>query len=478
VVSGEESVGTTWANSYAYSAGRVAYPTDVAALQGLVRSAAPHTDVSARSLRALGSRHSFTDVADSMRGGTLVSVERFDPNLVIDGAARTATFAAGWRYGELSRALHEQGWALHNMASLPHISVAGAVSTSTHGSGDGNGTLASSVRAIEFVNGLGEVVRLRQGVDPDFEGAVVSMGCLGILTRLTLAIEPTFSIRQDVYDHVRWTQVLQHFDAMTTAAYSVSMFTTWGSDDSCKDEDDEMGMLWLKSRVDRAHSTSHAHPPDELFGARRETLDRHPVRGVCSSSTTPQVGVAGPWSERLSHFRLEFTPSAGEELQSEYMLPRANALRAIAALRSLKERIKPLLFVSEIRIMRADKLWLSSAYAASKDDPFAAGAVAFHFTWKPLPVEVRALLPAIEAALLPLGARPHWGKLFLAGPSSLRAAYPRWDAFRSLVLKHDPQGLFRNEWTASKLGLSPLVGGEQKVERASSMAATQQRARL
>jgi xylitol oxidase len=358
-----------------------------------------------------------------------VSLAGIDPDVVIDADAGTVTVGAGARYGDLAPLLHERGWALHNLASLPHISIAGAVATGTHGSGDANGTLAAAVSGLELVTATGELLRLRRG-DPDFDGAVVSLGALGIVTRVTLDIQPTFDVRQDLYDDLEWTALLSHFDEVTGSAYSVSLFTDWLGD--------TIGTAWLKSRADAAA------PPARLLGAARQVVERHMLPDQPASNVTTQGGVVGPWSDRLAHFKLGFTPSNGDELQSEYLVPRRNAVAAIEAVRALGPRIAPLLLITELRTMAADSLWLSGAYGE--------GAVGIHFTWKPLGAEVTALLPTIEEALLPLGARPHWGKVFTATRTQLEPQYPRLADFRALRDRLDPERKFGNAYLERTIG--------------------------
>jgi alditol oxidase len=420
----DQPAGQNWAQSHSFAALTVRRPQNASELRELILAGGP--------LRALGSRHSFTDLADT--AGRLVSLDRFEPDLVIDEDARIASFSPGVRYGDLATGLQARGWALHNLASLPHISVAGAVATGTHGSGDHNGNLSTAASAIEFLDGRGELIRLSRA-DPDFDGSVVSLGALGIVTRLSLDIEPTFDVRQDLYNDLPWEAVLEHFDRVTSSAYSVSLFTDWLGE--------SVGVAWLKSRIDAPA------PPEDLFGAHRRKIDQHMLPGQPASNTTTQGGIAGPWNERLAHFKLGFTPSNGDELQSEYLVPRRNILPALAAMRELGPRIAPLLLITELRTMTADRLWLSGAYETD--------AVGIHFTWKKLPTEVGDLLPEIEAALLPLGARPHWGKVFAAGVDRLEPLYPHFNDFRELAAKYDPDGLFRNDFLSRKLGLqSPL----------------------
>jgi xylitol oxidase len=403
-----------WAGNYEYQAHTLEHPTSLAELQRVVAGA--------DRISALGSRHSFNDIADSP--ATLVSLDVIDPGVEIDETALTVTISAGVRYGVLAEHLQRRGFAVHNLASLPHISVGGAIATATHGSGDANGNLSTAVVGLEMVTASGEVLRLAKG-DTDFDGFVVGLGALGVVHRVTLRIEPSFDVRQDVFTDVPWDAVLADYDAATSSAYSVSLFTDWAGD--------TIGQAWLKSRMD---STSAV--PAEFYGGTAADRAYHPVPGVAADHCTQQLGVPGPWSDRLAHFRLAFTPSNGEELQTEYLVGREHAVEAIQAVRALAPRISPLLLVSEVRSMAADELWLSNNYQRA--------GIGLHFTWKPMQPEVEALLPELEAALIPLGARPHWGKLFSAGAAELAPLYPRFDDFRALAGRMDPAGKFRNAY--------------------------------
>jgi len=351
---------TNWAGNYRYGARSIAHPESVEQVQEAVASA--------DHIRALGTRHSFNDLADTT--GDLISVAGLPQTVEIDADARTVRAAAGMRYGDLAIQLEEAGWALDNLASLPHISIAGATATGTHGSGDGNGNLSSDVAAIEFVNGTGELVTLRRG-DTDFAGAVVNVGALGVATAVTLDIKPTFQLGQRVFTDLPWSQVLADFDAVTSSAYSVSLFTNWRGD--------TVSQAWLKSVVADGgadaprRSGALASDADEFFGGRAATEPVHMLPGISPVNCTQQLGVPGPWHERLPHFRLAFTPSNGEEIQSEYLMDRRHAPAAIEALRSLGEVISPVLQITEIRTMAGDDLWLSEASGAD--------TVALHFTW-------------------------------------------------------------------------------------------------
>ncbi|KAA1424877.1 FAD-binding protein [Mumia zhuanghuii] len=400
--------GRNWAETHTYEAAALHRPAGVDELRRLV-AAAPR-------IRALGTRHAFHDLADSP--GVLVSLDAIPADVVVDPDARTATVGAGMRYGDLAPVLHDAGWALGAMASLPHISVAGAVATGTHGSGDRIPTLSDAVVALELVGPDGDLVTLREG-DPDFAGAVVSLGALGIVTRVTLRVEPAYDVHQFVRNAVPWETVLGDFDAISSAADSVSLFTRWGTD--------VVDQVWMKSR--------RPTEPSVPWGAAA-TADQHPILGIDPVHATVQGGVGGPWFERLPHFRMGFTPSVGAEIQAEYLLPRDRAAEAFAALRTIGARIDPLLQVTEIRTMPGDDLWLSPSYGRD--------TVAIHFTLVREPDAVRRLLPEVEGALAPYAARPHWGKWFTLGRGALGELYPRLPDFVRLAGRLDPEGCFRN----------------------------------
>jgi xylitol oxidase len=397
-----------WAGNHVFTARSIVHPESLDEVRRLVRSCA--------RVRALGSRHSFTDVADTT--GTLVSLDRLPADTRIDPQSRTVEVGAAVRYGALASELHDQGWALANLASLPHISVAGAVATGTHGSGAGNQSLSAAVQAVELVGAAGDV-RVIRGGEADFDGAVVSLGALGVVTRVTLAVEPTFDVWQRVFTGLPWSAVDSDLEAVMGAAYSVSLFTRWGGDD--------VDQVWVKSREPL---------PGVLFGAVASDVPLHMLAGADVAAVTEQSGEPGPWFERLPHFRMAFTPSRGEELQSEYLLPRSHGAEAIRRLRGLADVLAPVLQVSEIRTVAADDLWLSGAYGRD--------SIAVHFTWQRDVPAVYDLLPRIEDVLRDLSPRPHWGKCFTTSADDLRTLYPRFADFVALRDRLDPDRRFGN----------------------------------
>lgn len=388
-----------WAGNVAYSAREVARPRSIARLQALVADR--------DRVRALGSRHSFSEVADGP--GTLVSLEELEDEITISG--QQVTVPAATRYGVLAEFLQSHGLALPNMASLPHISVAGAVATATHGSGDELGCLSTSVAGLELVTASGGLRTVWRG-DPEFAGSVVALGGLGVVTRLTLNVRPAFEVRQQVYVDVPWPAVVDELDSVFASGYSVSVFTDWAGP----------AQVWVKSLDEVTLPFKPAEGPV------------HMLAGESVAAVTEQGGVPGPWLDRLPHFRLGHKPSAGAELQSEYLLPRESAVTALARLRSMAARITPLLQISELRTVAADNLWLSPA--GGRD------VLGVHFTWKLDVPGVTAVLPEVEEALLPLGARPHWGKVFHT--RDVAPLYPQWTDFAELRSHHDPKGKFTN----------------------------------
>lgn len=407
---------SNWAGNYQYSAPRLHYPETVEQVQELVSRG--------RKLKVLGSRHSFNSIADSTED--LISLEQLDQSMTIDRERHTVTVNGGVKYGQLTQHLHREGFALHNLASLPHISIAGACATATHGSGINNGNLATAVSAIEIITANGELVVLsREQHGEQFRGAAVGLGGLGAVTKLTLDIVPAFEMRQDVYENLPLARLEGHFDDILSSAYSVSLFTDWRST--------TFNQIWLKRRV--MDGASFELEP-ELFGATAATRRLHPISSLSAVNCTEQMGIHGPWYERLPHFRMEFTPSSGEELQSEYLVPRQHALAAFHALAQLRDHIVPLLQISEVRTIAADDLWMSPCYQQA--------CVAIHFTWIKNWDAVKELLPLIEEQLAPFHARPHWGKLFTTPPTHLQSLYEKLPDFRQLLQHYDPQGKFRN----------------------------------
>ena len=414
---------SNWAGNLEYGTSNVHYPKTQEEVQEVVKKCT--------KLKALGSRHSFNKIADST--DNQVSLKEMNKVISIDKASHTVTVEGGMKYGELAPHLHENGYALPNLASLPHIAIAGACATATHGSGIKNGNLSTAVSAIEFVNASGDIVVLSKKKDGDqFYGAVVGLGALGVITKVTLELQPTFNMKQVVYRNLPIGELKNNFENLQSQGYSVSLFTDW--------KNKNINEVWIKKLV-KNNDTAAAAP--ELYGAKLATQNVHPIEDQSAENVTEQMDVAGPWYERLPHFKMGFMPSVGKELQSEYFVPIEHAYEAMTAIEKLHEKISPHLFISEIRTIHEDNFWMSPCYKRT--------CVAIHTTWKQETETVMNLLPLFEEQLAPFHARPHWAKLFTIPPSVLQSRYEKLADFKSLVKQYDAEGNFQNEFLSRNL---------------------------
>jgi len=407
-----------WAGNIEYSTTDLRTPGTLEDLPALVKEL--------DHVKAQGTCHCFNRIADSK--DVLLSTRQFNKAVSIDKGKSTVTVEAGIKYGDLAPWLHQQGYALHNLASLPHISVAGSVSTATHGSGVGNGNLSTAVEGVEFIDAKSNKVSLSREKDGDkFQGAVVALGALGVFTHMTLRVQPTFDVRQWVFEKLPLDQLYANFEGIMSAGYSVSLFTDW--------QQGSVNEVWVKDKADMIRPA-----PDgkTFYGATPATRDMHPIAANDAVNCTPQMGVPGPWYERLPHFKMGFTPSSGVELQSEYFVPFEHGVEAMKAMATLAKEIGPHLFISEIRSIAADELWMSMAYKRK--------SIAIHCTWKQETDAVMALLPKIEKLLEPFSPRPHWGKLFTLPLPVLESRYERIKDFRALAKEYDPNGKFINDF--------------------------------
>ena len=406
-----------WSGTVTFQDSKTLAPNSVDELAKIVATEA--------KIRARGSAHCFNAMADT--DAVSVTFENMAQEIVIDKDRAIVTVLAGMKYGELAVALHDRGWALHNMASLPHISVAGAIATATHGSGVGNGNLATAVRGLEIVLPDGNIKTVTSQ-DPDFAGFVVGLGLVGIVSKVDLAIEPTFNIEQTVYRGMSRETYAANLDEIMSLAYSVSYFTTWAAAGG--------GEVWAKFR-------SGSKAPAGLFEAYPATSNRHPLPGLNPEPCTEQMAVSGPWHLRLPHFKMEFTPSAGDEIQSEFFVDRKDAPAAIAALEKIAPQINEILWVTEIRAIAADELWMSPHYQRD--------SIGIHFTWKKVDA-VYEFVKVVEAVLAPFKYRPHLGKVFSASPEYLKSVMPKIDDFMKLLQQIDPANKFGNAFTDNLLG--------------------------
>jgi len=413
------NVRTNWAGNYSYKAPHLHEPTDLQEVQRLVQTLPKQ--------KALGSRHCFNNIADSPQHQvSLKNLKEVD----LDKENKTITVQTGARYGDFCESLHQQGLALHNLASLPHITVAGACATATHGSGVKNGNLATAVKQVELIAPSGEFVTIGRD-HADYPAVVVGLGAFGIITRVTLDIQDTYDVEQYVFQDMPLSSVENNFMEVMSAGYSVSLFTNWLNK--------SISEVWVKRRSDQSFSSLGT----DFFGATAAKKDLHPIADLSAEACTEQMGVPGPWYNRIPHFKMGFTPSAGAELQSEYFVPMENAVEAILALERMREEINPHLMITEVRTIAKDGFWMSPC--------FNQNSVAIHFTWKQHPQEVMALLPKIERELSGFNVRPHWGKLFTISKQTLTERYPMSGEFKKLAKMYDPDGKFMNQYLNQNL---------------------------
>ncbi len=412
---------SNWAGNLQYSTNNVYYPKTVEEVQEVVKRC--------NKVKALGSKHSFNTIANSK--DNFISLSNLNKVVSLDKANNTITIESGTRYGDFAPYLDQHGYALENLASLPHITVAGATATGTHGSGVTHGNLSSQVAAIEFVNAKGDVINLSKKDGDKFYGAIVNLGAVGIVTKATLNVIPTFKMKQVVYMNMPMSALKDHFADVESKGYSVSLFTTWANKN--------INEVWVKSVANDNDSPA----PHELFGATLATKNMHPVQEQSAENTTDQMGVPGTWYERMPHFKMGFKPSTGKELQAEFFVPIEHAYDAIMAVETLNEKITPHLFITEIRTIKADDLWMSPCYKQT--------AVAIHFTFKQETDAVMQLLPLIEQQLMPFNVKPHWAKLFTLDPKILQSRYQKLANFKQLVAEYDPDGKFRNDFLEKNL---------------------------
>jgi xylitol oxidase len=411
-----EGTQKNWAGNYTYSTDRLEQPGTVEEVRTAIAGST--------HVKALGARHSFNSIADSRE--EQIQLKHFT-SMELDEKAHTVTVGAGVTYGALAPYIDAKGFAVHNLASLPHISVVGACATGTHGSGLKNGNLSTAVRAVEMMTADGKLVTLSKATLGDqFDGAVVGLGALGVITRITLAVQPRFDMTQVVYQHLDFAVLKNNLREIFASGYSVSLFTDWQNHSASE--------VWIKSRVDG----SSPKPAPTFHGATLQTEKLHPIAGTDPINCTDQLGVPGPWYERMPHFKMNFTPSKGQELQTEYFVPFEHGYETIRAVEELRDTITPHLFITELRTIAADDLWMSMAHGRE--------SMAIHFTWKPEWEAVKPILPLIEAKLAPFGPRPHWGKLFTLDPAKIQGQYKQLADFKAMAARYDPKGKFRNDF--------------------------------
>lgn len=376
-------------------------------------------------IRVRGTAHCFNQIADT--SAVSVNLSHMPEVIEIDGRVPSVTVSAGMTFGQLAPRLNQEGWALSNLASLPHISIAGSVATGTHGSGITNQNLANQILSLHVVLEDGTLKKISKGEEL-FDPLVVGLGLGVVVYKYEMKIEKTFNIRQVIYEEISRIELQRDFDSIMSSAYSVSYFTDWSNLGR--------GNLWCKFRASEII-------PDSIAGSKKANQKYHPIPSFNPEACTDQLEIPGPWHERLPHFKLEFTPSAGDEIQSEFFLDIKDASDAISALEKIASEIYPLLWISEIRTIAADNLWLSGSYHRT--------TAAIHFTWKRSDA-IYPLIKKIETLLSQFAYRPHWGKAFFARPDYLKRVFPQVDEFKKVIMGLDPSQKFSNSFTRDKLG--------------------------
>jgi alditol oxidase len=398
-----------WSKNIDFGEKTYLQPQSLTELQEMIRS---HTKI-----RARGSAHSFNEIANSDHHA--INLSKMPRVIEVNEVKRSVKVSAGMTYGELAPVLDKEGWALHNLASLPHISIAGSIATGTHGSGVKNQNLANQVISLSVVTADGDL-KTFTAADSEFNALVVGLGLGAIVYQYELKIEESYQIRQVIYPEIPLAEIRGNFDQIMSSAYSVSYFTDW--------DDPQIGNLWCKFRDEE-------RIPESIGGAVAATKKFHPIPSVDPQACTEQLGEPGAWFERLPHFKLEFTPSVGEEIQSEFFVARKDADAALAAVAALGAEISPLLWITELRTIAADNLLLSGSYQRD--------TLAIHFTWK----KVDAIYPVIakiENALKPFEARPHWGKVYTTKFEEAVSAFPEFAKFKATMKSLDPDKKFEN----------------------------------
>jgi xylitol oxidase len=404
-----------WAGNLTFSAKEFIEIDNISKLQQVVSNS--------QGVKVLATGHSFNAIGDTKY--TLISLKNLSNGIEIDSQNAQALIPAGMSYADAARYLESNGWAFSNMASLGEVTIAGAISTGTHGSGSNNGVLSTSVVGLEIVLGSGELITIDESNSEEFAGFVISLGSLGVFTKIKMKIVPSFSVKQFVYENIGIQAVAENFDTVFNSAYSVSYFSNWAKNST--------GQIWMKFLDD----SSSDNLSDNWLGANQAKAKQHPVKINNPDPCTDQLGISGKWLYRLPHFKLDSSPASGDEVQTEYLVDRKYVNEYIQDLRTIGDEIAPRVYATEIRTIKSDELWLSGAYQRE--------TVGFHFTWKKSDTLVD-FLPRIEEILGKHDGRPHWAKLFSVKSDELSARYPKYSNFEALLKKYDPKKKFRNKF--------------------------------
>ena len=421
-----------WAKTVYYNH-TIHYPKTVEEIQHILQYHA--------KIRVLGSMHSFNNITKLPQEFNGVYISMSNMNQVIKCCrGERVTIQPGITFGELGEYLHERNFGFHNMASLPHITVGGAISTGTHGAGVFNGNLASHVMQVKLISADGKLRTYRIGQDPEFQHIPVSFGLAGIIVEIELDIVPDYDIQQCIYENLPFNTIKKSdYKTAFSSAYSFSIFTQW--------KNRKFTSIWAKYRLRKGRNGNEESImidcPD-MNKIKPSSNKVHPLPGGDTSFVSGGIGknYKEPGYVGLPHFLMEGVPSQGEELQSEYFVSSHMFDVVIEVLFHHFEenpKLYDLLYVSEMRFVAGDKLTLSPQHVLGS-------SIGFHFTWKKEFDQVVDALKGIENVLKPYNALPHMGKLFTMTGRELEGKYGQRNlrAFQSFVAPLDPLKKFVN----------------------------------
>ncbi|MGI8791633.1 MAG: D-arabinono-1,4-lactone oxidase [Acidimicrobiales bacterium] len=416
----------------------IEHPASQAELSRLVTTAA----AAGTTVKVVGSGHSFTDIACT--AGYLIHLDRHSSILHIDREAMTVSVEAGVPLSRLNAALEEAGMALPNLGDIAYQTVAGAISTSTHGTGVRIGGLATQVIGLDIVTGDGSVIECSADTEPDvFSAARVGLGAIGILSRVTLQCVPAFTLRA-IEQPMHMDKVFSNLDRYV-------------------EENDHFEFFWVPhTPFAITKRNNRTDEPPAGRGRWRTIRDKYLLENIAFGvacrlgrmrpSLIPRLATAVPGSGRVEYtdksFKIFASPRWVHFYEMEYAIPREHVVEALNRLMAFVDdsglRIG---FPVEVRFTASDDIWLSTAHGRT------SAYIAVHVYQG---TEYEPYLRGVESSMDDLGGRPHWGKMHFQTAETLAARYDHWDDFQAVRARVDPDGRFANAYTDRVLG--PVSG--------------------
>ena len=423
-----------WAGNQKANPVSIVVPRSVGELAALVASASGQ----GQKVKAVGSGHSFTSAAAT--NGRMIRLENLSGILHIDHASCQVTVGAGTRLSDLNMLLHAEGLALANLGDIAYQTVAGAISTSTHGTGKALTGLAGQVVAMKLINGQGEIIECSKSLNPHiFDVARVSVGALGIITEYTLQAVPSFRLRA-LEQPMRLDDVLENAHDLASAHDHFEFFwiphTKWALTKRNNRTEDELQPLpRVKGWIEKTFMENYA------FGALCRV-------GRARPSLIPRLATALPSSGSREYidqsFKIFASPRIVRFYEMEHALPVEALVPALKEIRAMVDRKGYLLnFPVEVRFTKGDDVPLSTAFG--RDSAYIAVHVYKGMECEPFFRDVEDILRAYDA-------RPHWGKMHYREAEELSKLYPRWDEFIALRNQLDPQRTFSNAYSDTVFG--------------------------